>query len=776
MTPSADDPAASPLRSLLRPKPKWQVLESRKTQWQDSSSGATISGDVVYVQMDFGKPDSAPLFGEGLLQKVIVGITLQGAEKLYLSAQAVPKSSVLQPNPPLRVIGAQWNTVFGEGLGSFDTLVGYNILGGVPPYRSETVCGNLNLEKIAKRVATPQNVSLYGAPQETPTDHIVIQLPEPRGQRFPISCVVKIVDSHGAQDEASFAVPELHTQLWAPFCWVRNPWYGWGQGIPNARQGCSKLAVLNAGSTKSSGTFSTDVQPSPPEPISPALPTASCGDYQACLGAGITAFASHQWEAAIADFQQATVLDASKPSPWAWMGGAFLSSGRGQQATGLWDKALHLGGPVVFRACHERALQPCETGSLVLGFDAVSFVKPNREKVFGAPPSQVSSKGTLSNSAGHVSFGVQVAGKNYNFDFLPAGVACQTALFPQCPPEGITQQSIVSKYVSQTIPKLASGSFGSQSLPSESPTSLASTSTCVQAAQAVDLGYSILLQGRLYSIKVTGPAGPNQMHLFFDQKGTLVTDTGLLQQLAPAAWTRENVVVVPDARNGSSRLSSILGTSRALQGYSAVQDALARVMVEAVEAGATGGASLSKAFPNLTVSMLKSQLQNAPKTLLTLAAQRGLEMSADAYKQMDAVPLPPADATALSATDLARVKDLYFQAHSLELPYVALAAKLMPKTTTDLTDQALKSAFSELIAGPVFSGASPTDKLTLDSVLKLMTSVGNLSTSLPGLQEYSQNLNLALKLAAANNHSISLWTTPPSGCTQAVAGTPPTHP
>lgn len=56
-----------------------------------------------------------------------------------------------------------------------------------------------------------------------------------------------------------------------------------------------------------------------------------------------------------------------------------------------------------------------------------------------------------------------------------------------------------------------------------------------------------------------------------------------------------------------------------------------------------------------------------------LAAQHGLEGSLAAYQQMDAVPLPPQGATALNASNLARVKDFYVQARSLELPYEALA-------------------------------------------------------------------------------------------------------
>ena len=226
-------------------------------------------------------------------------------------------------------------------------------------------------------------------------------------------------------------------------------------------------------------------------------------------------------------------------------------------------------------------------------------------------------------------------------------------------------------------------------------------------------------------------------------------------QLSAAVWTHDNVIASPDARNGSTRISGILGTSKALQTYTVVQDVLSRAMVEAVEAGFTGGASLAKAVPNVTMGALKAQLANAPKTLLTLAAQHGLEASLADYKQMEAVPLPPQDATALNATDLTSLRELYIQARSLELPYEALAAKLMP-TSSELTEQAVKSALGELTGGPLFS-AAPTSAVTLQNLLDLQKGVANLAKSLPAFQAYSQDLNLATNLTTANSETISKW-------------------
>jgi hypothetical protein len=64
-----------------------------------------------------------------------------------------------------------------------------------------------------------------------------------------------------------------------------------------------------------------------------------------------------------------------------------------------------------------------------------------------------------------------------------------------------------------------------------------------------------------------------------------------INQLASAVWTHDNVLASADARNGSMRVSAILGTSKAIQKYTTVQDILARSMVEAIEAGFTGGSA-----------------------------------------------------------------------------------------------------------------------------------------------------------------------------------------
>lgn len=489
---------------------------------------------------------------------------------------------------------------------------------------------------------------------------------------------------------------------------------------------------------------------------------SSCNSYDTCFQGGIAAYRAKDWSTATANFKAAASQRPISGEPYIWLGRILFMDNQPHRQSDLsdvWDKALSLGSQIMIGACHELTLRPCERGDLALSAKTVSFLANGSQAVFSAAPGEITPGRILNNPAGmHVSYSMRVANKNYAIDFIPLGTeGCQFNLMVQCPQEGITKQQVMAQYVSQTLPKLANGTLAAKVAPvvpvTPPPTTPPVKSVCDQAA---DAGYAILLQGHLYKVKLSGPAGPAQQPYFFDEKGTQVTDTLLLTQLAAAVWTHDNVIASQDARNGSTRVSGILGTSKALQTYTAVQDVVARAMVEAVEAGFTGGASLTKAVPNVTLGALKAQLMNAPKTLLTLAAQHGLERSLALYKQVEAVPLPPQDATALNATDLARIRDLYVQAWSLELPYEALAAKLMPVSASELTEQALKSALGELTGGPLFSGAA-TSAVTLQNLLDLQKGIANLAKSLPALQAYAQDLNLATNLTAANSGTISKW-------------------
>src|ERR1700722_10525042 len=124
--------------------------------------------------------------------------------------------------------------------------------------------------------------------------------------------------------------------------------------------------------------------PPPPPP-----PDPGCSDYGACISSGDAALDSSRWDDAIAAFQAASTLDPSKPGALAGMGNAYLGASRKGEAASIWDKALSLGGPLTFAACHHRSMNSCEMGNLVLGPKNISFASAGGQQLFAVPPSQV---------------------------------------------------------------------------------------------------------------------------------------------------------------------------------------------------------------------------------------------------------------------------------------------------------------------------------------------------------------------------------------------------
>jgi hypothetical protein len=219
-----------------------------------------------------------------------------------------------------------------------------------------------------------------------------------------------------------------------------------------------------------------------------------------------------------------------------------------------------------------------------------------------------------------------------------------------------------------------------------------------------------------------------------------------------------------DARNGGSltafalqqqkQLSAILSTSQSLQKYSVVQDLVARSLVEAIGLAVTDGAALGNTVRNVTRNALFAEIKSAPKLVFTLAAQRGLEDAASQYHQLSLIQLPPTDATVLSAPDLSVIRNLYIRARSEQLPFEALAAKLMPTSGVELAQQGFQSVVSEML--PV-SGSADLQVVTFRNVLDLEKQVAALGNTQTALQSYRDNLNLALGLAEANDAQISSW-------------------
>lgn len=195
--------------------------------------------------------------------------------------------------------------------------------------------------------------------------------------------------------------------------------------------------------------------------------SANCTDYDNCLREGGGAFNSAQFPLAIADFTKASEQNPPAVAPWAWLGKVYLATGHSEEAVAMWDKSLTLGGPLNFHVCYEQRPQFCDRGSFSLSPSEISFTNMNRQKLFAAAPSQVAAQGTFTNSQKkYLSFGIQLeGGAKYNFHFEPPIAACGIQWSVNCPQQGVAQQSVVANYISQAIPKLASGTFNPSTKP-----------------------------------------------------------------------------------------------------------------------------------------------------------------------------------------------------------------------------------------------------------------------------------------------------------------------
>jgi hypothetical protein len=96
---------------------------------------------------------------------------------------------------------------------------------------------------------------------------------------------------------------------------------------------------------------------------------------------------------------------------------------------------------------------PCERGTIELSKNEISFRTERGIVEFAIPPAEVEVR-ALTNSAAHVALGLRVAGKNYEFDFIPIGVSCQVSILVQCPSAGVAQQSAVLSLISRAIQNL----------------------------------------------------------------------------------------------------------------------------------------------------------------------------------------------------------------------------------------------------------------------------------------------------------------------------------
>lgn len=215
-------------------------------------------------------------------------------------------------------------------------------------------------------------------------------------------------------------------------------------------------------------------RPQPSGPLaaapSPGRADAICSEYVACLKTGEVAVKSTDWGQALAYFQKASLLEPANPGAWTFRGTVYLATGRSEQASAMWDKALSLGGPLTFVVCHPRVGGNCQSdrsdrGNLSLGPKLVSYNTSTGQELFAVSPAEVTSAEVSRRLAPLVrnELHLKIKGKNYTFCFVPFGVDCGKEESAYCEEDqAVAQQLAVFNYISQAIPKLASGTLKPQ--------------------------------------------------------------------------------------------------------------------------------------------------------------------------------------------------------------------------------------------------------------------------------------------------------------------------
>jgi hypothetical protein len=441
------------MQNMVLPNANWKVTETRTEHAQDAFDGHEYDRTVVYITVTFPTLNDSPFVDGEFLKETILEVDLNAKLQQVMTVGRVAQGDTPW-DAPVTIMNAKWQR---EGLAGMGGLSA-EAFGGKAPYTWKPVCGSYDLSNSI--INQPAN-------QQVPASLVVNLQRFPTNVAFPLHCSLTVTDGNGQSDAVGITVPQMLTGV-SDLCYVREPWFSRGQGRPQQSNMC--LNPIRATDTASATIASAE----PPAPVSsvggaPLAGTPSnvapsaCGDYDGCFKAGLASYQRTDWSAASAAFTAATQQQPTKGEPWYWLGVVLLRDGQPHTAgelAGFWDKSLSLGAPVVIAACHERGFQPCERGELWLSKTAISFRVGRDQQLFSVPPSEVEPGRLLNNSAAaHISYGFKVSGKNYVFDFEAPGVQCVHNLMVQCPADGTMKQLIIAQYVSQALPKLASGAL-----------------------------------------------------------------------------------------------------------------------------------------------------------------------------------------------------------------------------------------------------------------------------------------------------------------------------
>jgi murein DD-endopeptidase MepM/ murein hydrolase activator NlpD len=214
-----------------------------------------------------------------------------------------------------------------------------------------------------------------------------------------------------------------------------------------------------AATTGSSTPGGASVGSSLPTPTAPSGTRVSCSDYNSCLNSSVVAFQSGRWDESLSYSEEASRLAPERGEAYVMMAGAYFERGDYNKFYEMADKGLSLGSVATAKICRDR-FGVCEQGTLLLSRQEVALTNTRQQKVFSAPPSQVTSRpATLYSLASAAYSWLTVAGKNYRLYLIPEAVQCQIDLVPICPEPGFTQQKVFANYVHHAIQRLASGTL-----------------------------------------------------------------------------------------------------------------------------------------------------------------------------------------------------------------------------------------------------------------------------------------------------------------------------
>jgi hypothetical protein len=410
---------------LLLANTKWSLAETR--------------ADRVFVSTAYPSVTDSPFVDGRFIKQAILQFDVKPNVQFVMGLERLPQGDTPWDSVPLMVLNARWR-VDSLGGGEFTG----SALGGTPPYSWGVQCASQDL-------ATMHGMTLHSF-QTWPQLIVEINARFP-DNTFPLPCALTVTDAKRQTDRVAVTVPKMYTGAGAGYCFVRPPYWERGQARAfGAGQDCllPVLAIDTTGKVSSLSAVSAATSEPPSQP--------TCGDFGGCIRAGNEAVKSSDWQEALSRFQAAARFRPASGNPWVYIGTIQLALGKYDDLGPAWDKALMLGESVAIGVCHKQGGRSCERGLLSLRSKEITLEQPGGQKVFAAAPSEVKFKGVMNNSYVAV-FTLEVAGKTFKFQFVPSGVECRMQLLLACPSEGVAQQAAVAAYISQTIPKLASGTL-----------------------------------------------------------------------------------------------------------------------------------------------------------------------------------------------------------------------------------------------------------------------------------------------------------------------------